>query len=190
MKQIFFFATPADIKPVIYALEMDKDLGFVRVGIHDRPDPPIVSSSEISQPGIATNETASGSISYLIVPRGAHLQTREYINEESSRPGTKEWSVYNGFNEESVEVTLAGLWKEGTLLPGSVKTMHTTKWAQAIMRNFQSELKKEDFKKVQSWWLGREALQMLRTGKRLSVTAVQSPPEYDLTLENLPVELR
>lgn len=187
MKQTFFFATPGDIKPVISALEANREIGFVKIGPHDRPDPKIISGSDIPQPGISTHETASGSISYLIVPLGTDLQATEYLDEETK---LKQWNIYNGFNEDSVEFTPAGLWKDGTLLPGSIKTMHSTKFSQSIMREFQSILKKHQFQKVQSWWLGKEALEMLKSGKRLTVTAVQSPPEYDLTVENLPPELR
>ena len=177
-------------RPIIDVLETGDNIGFVKVGSYDTPHPPILSSSQISQPGIATHETASGSDSYLIVPKDAKLNTREYMSEYSASLGEKRFSVYNGFNEDSVEIILAGLWRDQTLLPGSVKTMHKTKFSQTVMRNFQAILKKQKFTKVLSWWISPEALQMLRAGKRLSTTAVQSPPEYDLRLENLPPDLR
>jgi hypothetical protein len=190
MKQILFFATPNDIRPIISALEAAGDIGFVRVGNHDTENPPVLSGGDLPQPGIATHETASGSISYLIVPREGRLHVGHYISEDPDTFGQKRWSVYNGFNEESVEMTLAGIWDDNTLLPGSIKTMHTSKFAQSMMRAFQAALRKQKFEKVQSWWLGQEALDMLRAGKRLSTTAVQSPPEYDLLPEHVPAELR
>ncbi|MBY3325629.1 hypothetical protein HFO02_18780 [Rhizobium laguerreae] len=69
-------------------------------------------------------------------------------------------------------MTLAGIWEDGTLLPGSVRSMHNNEFAKKIMRDFQASLKKAKFEKVQSWWLSTEAVQMLRAGKRLSTTAV------------------
>ncbi len=36
--------------------------------------------------------------------------------------------------------------------------------------------------KVREWWLAREAMKMLKAGKRLTTTAEQSPPEFDLKL--------
>lgn len=189
-KQILFFATSNDIRPIVSALDAAGNIGFVRVGQHETENPPILSGADIPPPGIATHETASGPTSYLIVPRMGELHARQYVSEDPDTVGKKRWSVYNGFNEDSVEMTLAGIWDDDTLLPGSIKTMHTSKFAQSIMRAFQAALKKQKFEKVQSWWLGQEALDMLRTGKRLSTTAVQSPPEYDLLPEHLPAELR
>ncbi len=43
----------------------------------------------------------------------------------------------------------------------------------------------EGFVKAQSWWLRKEAIEMLKSGGRLTTTAAQSPPEYDLQVEHL-----
>ena len=90
--------------------------------------------------------------------------------------------IGNGDNEDAVMLTLAGLWITGTLLPGNMSTMHTTAVAQRLMRWFLSALQQEGFTKVDLWWLGQQALEMLRAGKRLTTTAEQSPPEFDLRL--------
>ena len=172
MKQILFFATPNDIQPIISALETTNKIVFARVGSYDIKDPPLISGAEIPNPGVATNETASGSDSYLVVPAGSRLNLHPYTSEDSDTFGRKMWSVYSGFNDESVEMTLAGIWEDGTLLPGSVRSMHNNEFAKKIMRDFQASLKKAKFEKVQSWWLSTEAVQMLRAGKRLSTTAV------------------
>lgn len=94
--------------------------------------------------------------------------------------GEKRWTIYNRDNEETVILNLAGLWKTGTLLPGSISTLHATPVAQQLMKWFLAAIKNEGFTKIRDWWLGREAIDMLRAGKRLSTTAEQSPPEYDL----------
>ncbi|MFC2250028.1 hypothetical protein ACETRX_10420 [Labrys portucalensis] len=190
MKQVLFFSTQSDISPVITSLEKDSGVIFVRSGHYDIMDPPVLSSKDLSNVGIATSETASTSISYLIMPSNSKIISREYISEDPMTFGRKQWSVYNGFNEDSVEMTLAGIWEGKVLLPGSVKTMHNTPFAQMVIRKFASLLKQAQFKKIQSWWLGPEALQMLRAGKRLSTTAVQSPPDYDLRPEHIPAELK
>lgn len=74
---------------------------------------------------------------------------------------------------------MAGLWRTGTLLPGIMDTMHDTPVAQQLMRWFLSALKQDGFVKIDLWWLGKEALEMLQAGKRLTETAEQSPPEFD-----------
>lgn len=76
---------------------------------------------------------------------------------------------------------MAGKWKD-MLLPGSMGTMHETAPAQQLMKWFLAALKAEGFTKVDIYWVGKEALEMLKAGKRLSTTAEQSPPEFDLKL--------
>jgi hypothetical protein len=66
------------------------------------------------------------------------------------------------------------------LLPGLADTLHQAQASQRLMKGFLQSLKRNGFTKVESWWLGPEAMQMLRGGKRLTKTAVQSPPEFDL----------
>ena len=61
-------------------------------------------------------------------------------------------------------------------------TLHENSVAQQLMKWFLSALKQKEFTKVREWWLGPEALEMLRAGRRLTTTAEQSPPEYDLEL--------
>lgn len=185
MKQVLFFATPDDIRPIIAALQTANPIAFARIGSHEVKNPTLLSGDQIPDPGIATNETASGSVSYVIIPAGAKLNVQQYKSEDPDTFGRTMWSVYSGFNEDSAEITLAGIWTDGTLLPGSVKTMYKGPFSQKILKDFQSALKKAKFEKVQSWWLGPSALEMLKSGKRLTTTAVQSPPDYDLRPENL-----
>ncbi|CAA9489481.1 MAG: hypothetical protein AVDCRST_MAG91-464, partial [uncultured Sphingomonadaceae bacterium] len=92
------------------------------------------------------------------------------------------WTLDNSDNEESVILTMAGIWEDETLLPGLMDTLHQTPVAQQLMKWFLTALKKESFTKIESWWVGKEAMEMLRAGKRLTTTAVQSPPEFDLKL--------
>lgn len=186
MKRVYFFATPADIKPVLRRFENNAPIKFVEQGHLTSPNAPVYfSAEELPTPGIATNETGSGSISYLVLPRHEANPVESYVSTAPETAGKRRWSSYNAINESSVVMTLAGLWDADTLLPGNVSTLHGTKEAQQLMRWFLSSLKKERFIKVQSWWLGKEATEMLKSGRRLTTTAVQSPPEYDLKVEHL-----
>jgi hypothetical protein len=53
------------------------------------------------------------------------------------------------------------------------------------MNVFSAALKAEGFDKVDQWWVGREAMKMLKRGERLSTAAVQSPPAFDLKLPDV-----
>lgn len=180
MKRIYFFATPTDIVPVLGRIEAAAPLKFVVAANLTTPNPVIYSTaSGIPEPGVSTHETGALSRQLLVSFRDAKTHLRTFVGER----GEKRWMTDNGFNEETVALTMAGRWGEDILLPGNMSTLHDTAAAQQLMKGFRDALKREGFVQVKRfWWLGREAMEMLRAGKRLTTTAVQSPPEYDLTL--------
>jgi len=110
----------------------------------------------------------------------SHRDTKNHMDVSVTKKGEKRWNLFNADNEETVSLIMAGLWKTGTLLPGGMATLYETPVAQQLMKWFLSALKQEGFTKVQDWWLGKEALEMLKAGRRLTTTAEQSPPEFDL----------
>ena len=177
MKRIFFFATPADIVPVLKRFEGNAPLKFVDMEDVTTPNRSIyLESSDIPKPGIATRETGSQSHSYLV----SHRDTKNILRPYTTRKGEKRWSLDNGGNEETVILTMAGKWKD-MMLPGIMNTLHGTPVAQQLMKWFLAALKAEGFTKVDMYWMGAEALEMWKAGKRLS-QAEQSPPEFDLQL--------
>lgn len=178
MKRIFFFATPADITPALKRFEANAPLKFIEGGTLLDPNPPIYfEASQLPNIGIATHETGSQSQGFLV----SHRDTKNVLRPYTMRNGEKRWSLDNGSNEETVILTMAGLWKD-MLLPGIMNTLHDTSVAQQLMKWFLAALKAEGFTKVDLYWMGKEALEMLKAGKRLSMTAEQSPPEFDLKL--------
>lgn len=179
MKRIFFFATPSDIVPVLKRFEVCALLKFVEIGNLETPNRMVyMEISQIPNPGISTHETGSLSKKYLVSHRSAKNIMRSFIGGK----GESRWTLENGDNEETVVLNMAGLWETGTLLPGSIMTLHETPVAQQLMRWFLLALKKEKFIKIREWWVGHEAMEMLKAGRRLSTTAEQSPPEFDLKL--------
>jgi hypothetical protein len=179
MKKILFFATPSDIEPVLRRFEANAPLKFVEMGTLSTPNRAIyLESSQIPYPGIATHETGSLSKGYMVSPR----DTKNHMDVSFTRKGEKRWNLFNADNEETVTLGMGGIWKTGTLLPGDMATLHQTPVAQQPMKWFLSALKQEGFTKVREWWLGHEAMEMLKAGKRLTTTAEQSPYEYDLKL--------
>ena len=178
MKRIFFFATPRDIVPVLRRTVARERLKFVEGGNRADPNFPIyLEPDDIPEPGVSTHETGNASRNYLVSPQAAVQKVEAFIDDA----GERRWRLFNGLNEDSVDLVLAGLWKE-MLLPGIMSTLHNSAEAQRIMRAFHSALRSEGFVKLDLWWLGQEAFEMLKAGKRLSKTAEQSPPEFDLRL--------
>ena len=177
MKRIHFFSTPADIIPALRRFEANAPLKFVETSNLTSPERDIyLESQQIPSPGISTHETGNSSVSYMVSLR----DTKNNVHTFIGHGGEKRWTLDNSDNEETVILTMAGLWKEEMLLPGLMDTMHETPISQQLMKWFVAALKAEGFTKVDNWWLGKEAMMMLKAGKRLSTTAEQSPPEFDL----------
>lgn len=177
--KVLFFATPNDISPALAEFEAGLSLKFVETGITSNPNRAIyLESDEIPEPGLATHETASRSKAYLV----SHRETRNHTRSETRPNGQKRWDVRLADNEEAVLLSLGGLWTTGTLLPGIMDDMHGNAVTKELIKAFSTALKKQGFKKVRSWWVGPEAMQMLKEGKRLATTAEQSPAAYDLGL--------
>lgn len=179
MKQILFFATPADVVPLLERFQTNAPIKFVEMGTRDTPDrKTYLEVAQLPAPGIATHETGSLSSAYLVSQRDTVNQVRPTVMKN----GEKRWNLFNADTEGTVTLGLAGLWKTGTLLPGSMATVHTDPMAQQLMKWFQKALKDQGFSKIRNWWVGKDAMEMLKAGKRLATTAEQSPPEFDLKL--------
>jgi hypothetical protein len=177
MKRIYFFATPADASALLRLFESASPIKYVKYGQSETPNPPIyLSSASIPSLGIATEATGSTSIAYLVSLHDS-MNNMERFTDAAGRT---RWLIDNGNNDSSTILTMAGLWGADILLPGNMCTLHDTKPAQQLMRGFSSALKKTGFVKVDMWWVGPEALAMLRAGKRLATAAVESPSDYDV----------
>lgn len=178
MQRTFFFATPSDIIPVLKRFASSEELKFVEMGNMTTPNRPIVlDASDLLDPGVSTHETGNASRAYLVSPRDSVNHMHKFVGKD----GAAHWSVDNSDNENSAVLIMAGRWKD-MLLPGLMNTLHRTEPAQRLMKAFHVALKKEGFVKIEHWWIGNEALAMLKAGKRLSTTAEQSPPQFDLVL--------
>jgi hypothetical protein len=178
-RKVLFFATPSDISPALVEFESRLPLKFVLMGEWADVNRPIyLTSEEIPEPGIATHESAIRSRAYMVSRREIKNHLRV-----SNHGGRKGWNLFSADNEGAVVLTLGGLWTTGTLLPGMMDSMHDNAMTKELLSAFSAALKKQGFKKVDRlWWLGAEAMEMLRAGKRLTKTAEQSPPAFDLKI--------
>jgi hypothetical protein len=72
------------------------------------------------------------------------------------------------------------MWNEEILLAGRVGTASNSEESQKLMKRFHSAIKRR-FIKVKAYWVGHGALELLRSGNRLTI-AEQSPREFDFTV--------
>jgi hypothetical protein len=83
-------------------------------------------------------------------------------------------------NPDTIEFTPAGMWNEEIVLHGRVATASDTPGSKELMKHFRSALKKH-FVKVNAFYVGTSALQLLKQGKRLTLS-LQTPRAFDLKL--------
>ena len=181
MKSVYFFATPNDIRQVLHRVESNALLRFVEGGtMFSSNRNEYLEATEISDLGVASHETGSQSTGYMVTLRDEENNVRT----STMKNGALRWDLHNSDTPGSVILTPAGLWKE-MLLAGNVGTVHDDPVAQMLMKRFQSAIKSESFAKAGRFWVGREALEFLDSGRRLSTTAEQSPPEFDIRPEHV-----
>ena len=142
MKYIHFYATGADILPVLHRLEDDQPVKYIPTGKRSEINRPIyLTWKEIPDLGIATNESGFLSRAYMVSPR----DIKNVMYAFTDNAGRKQWLLSNGDNPDSVLLATAGLWTSGSLLPGNMRTLHDTSSAQRIMKRFLSSVKAEGF---------------------------------------------
>src|SRR4051794_29797167 len=99
MKRIFFFATSADIVPVLNRFEENTPMKFVEMGTLTTPNRAIyLKSEQIPAPGVSTHETGSLSQGYMV----SYRDTKNVMQAFAGRKGEKRWSLDNSDNEETI----------------------------------------------------------------------------------------
>jgi len=137
---------------------------------------PFTSGAELPSLGIATDESAVNSASFLIAESSMEIRPRRIpLNDGSIRVQFDQLE-----NPDTVLLTPAGVWSEGVVLYGTVGTASDSNASKALMKAFERGFKKH-FTKVKAYWVGPRAFARLKDGNRLTIAA-QSPRDFDLTL--------
>lgn len=168
---IRFFATRNDVLPVLESVEMACPIDYVQFGATDAAKAvKFPSVHAIPNLGIASSDSAINCATYLICKRGYQVQARairgRYLFDQLLNP-------------ETVTFTPAGLWGGDILLHGRFATTSASSDSAELMKRIGSAVRSR-FEKIKAFYVGREAAQMLGSGKRLAI-AVQSPQTLDLS---------
>jgi hypothetical protein len=174
--QLSFFAATADSEELLRALETKYDLYFAKAGLFDTPAVEVRQSLfEISDLGIVFNGDANQATTYLIV-EDAGLPLEARVIEQ--RDGKKKYAIDQIGNQKTVAFRPGGAFRQGILVAGQVGTASQHRESVELYRVFESELRRQ-FKKIKSFYLGKEAAELLDRGWRLTANA-RSPSIYDL----------
>jgi len=176
-KLIPFYAVKEDLLPMLKALKSDSSVKYVRTG-GQLPEPSLTvvdHAKDIPNLGKAASETGNFCDTFLV------SKSEQQIVVRSARVlGQERFFIDQLHNPNTVTFTPAGIWNQDILLAGYVGTASGSEESQKLMKRFHSAIRKR-FVKIKAYWVGHEALKLLQNGKRLTI-AVQSPPEFDLTI--------
>jgi hypothetical protein len=174
-----FFATKNDLLPNIDKLESNLDIYYVLSGIFDKKQTyKYQSLVDIDEIGTATAKTLSLCNSYLVIPKNVKIRNRWVFQ----RRGGIKFAYDQENNPKSIVIRPGGVYQDKFLLAGAVSTLGETKESTDLFNKF-SKLLTNGFEKIKDFYLGPESLIMLNEGKRLVTISIDSPVEYDLSLE-------
>src|SRR5262249_49812017 len=133
------------------------------------------AGAEIPNLGKANADSSSACEAFLVCNRETPINLRTVQGNNVERI-----CVDQLLNSDSVEFKPGGVWNEDVVLHGRVATASESQMSQTLMKRFQAAIKKA-FSKVKAYYVGPQALKLLQSGKRLTISA-QSPKEFDLGL--------
>jgi len=178
-KQIFFFATLVDIKPVLEEMESLLAVSYYKTGLFDNRDIEFYKTAfDFPNLGYTLHGDWIGTDSYLVMPKEELL----YIRNVPQRAGGTKYAVDQQVNPASVTLNLGGqfLKKQDILVAGKIGTISESAFALDYFKKFSSMVKR--FKRIGSFYVGPEAEKKLKSGWRL-VTDERRDKAYDLAFE-------
>ena len=180
MKLIPFYAGVKDLESFVESIDANNSLRYylTRNYSKDEVQNGIVAYDKGAMiPNLGWASAGSGNIcdSFLVCDRTSPMVLRTIHGN-----GDNWFSVDQLLNPDTIEFTPAGIWNDKIVISGRVATVSETTSAQALMRLFSKTIKHQ-FTRVKSYYVGPEALSLLKSGHRLT-PAANAAPMIDLVL--------
>jgi len=169
------FATRNDIDFLLQSIELQQDMQFVRTGMFDQPTANIVLTlRKDADLGVALYGDQSHEPTYLVGERGCLINVRPVPQHGG---GTK-YVIDQQINPKTVVFRSGGVFKNQCVIAGYIGTISEDPVSNDLFRLFNKEIKRQ-FEKIKSYYVGKEAAELLVKGWRLT-TSADSPEIYDL----------
>ncbi|QJE95266.1 hypothetical protein [Luteolibacter luteus] len=175
-KSINLFAAGDDWRNLLSSVEEQMTIYYVRGGAQNGPPCRMGSHRELEKLGSSDSGNANGDQTYLCVRGDADIEVRGV----DQRNGGRMDFVDQKTNFDTVAIKTGGQFESNVLIAGQIGTVSESEWSLRAFAIFQKEVRKR-FEKVKSYYVGKEALKLLRDGWRLTAN-VRSPEAYDLSL--------
>lgn len=163
-KQIPMYATKNDFAAVFRGVSLERPIDFVATGLFDKAEMTILHESD---------DIASFS-AYMAFDRGLSIEQRVV----PQRDGTTKFAIDPMINKKTIIFRCGGLIGNERLVAGDIAASDTNEQSEEIYRLFVRHIMK-NFKKVKSYYVGPEAMDLFDQGIRLSPSE-KSPELYDL----------
>jgi hypothetical protein len=176
-KQLMFFATKEDIKPVLLQFEDFLQVKYFKAGLFDTSEMnEIKSLSSIPNLGIASTGDWNTDQRYVIVLASNSLTMRSIQQKD----GTVKYAVDLLANPNGCVIQLGGIYNEKILLAGKIGIVSKSVSSDDIFRKIRKIIIAA-FTKVDEFYVGNDALMKLKAGWRLVADSDRSK-EYDLAI--------
>jgi hypothetical protein len=177
MPNRYFFATAEDLRPGLARLDAAPGLRYVRCGLSKADHPEEFERGDaLPSLGVATSGHVTGNPQFLVLLRSAAVEVRPV----HFRSGGTEYAVDQLANPDSVVLQPGGRLADGPFVAGSVASICATKDARTLLKTVSTAITR-GFTRVQSFWLGPEALKLFRGGAiRFVTSSISASRNYDL----------
>ena len=177
-KIINLFATGGDWHNLLASIEDKIEVFYVKSGIKNDT----LSCKESHRGWEGLGSSISGNLNndsaFLCVSKNASIKFRGV----DQRDGGRIDFIDQMENPDTVSLKIGGQFGERILVAGQIGTISDSDWSLHAFSIFHREVKKQ-FVKIKSYFVGNEALELLRNGWRLTAN-VRSPKIYDLQVDD------
>ena len=173
--QLNMFASKVDLAMLMRAVELKKELQYVHAGLFDSPKiNQRLTLLNDANFGIAFKGDSNLEERYLIADRLEIIDVRSV----SQYGGGVKYAIDQKNNPRSIIFRPGGQFSETCIIAGIIGTISEDMYSLTLFNLFSKEIKKQ-FRRIQSFWVGKDAENLRHKGWRLT-NSVKSSPLYDL----------
>ncbi|MGA8078360.1 MAG: hypothetical protein WB868_13365 [Xanthobacteraceae bacterium] len=173
--QFMFYATARDLTPTLSLLESQKKLQYtpMRRVVSDKTQI-YLSYADIPDFGLTYDPTAVMNPAYLVALQGTAVQ----VESIPQRKGGINFAIDQKLNKDTVTLRPGGMYGQDALLYGAIGTVSESD-ASLNLYDFMVAPYLARFEQVNEFFLGPEALDLWKSGIRLTTSAT-SPTKFYL----------
>jgi len=169
-KQILFFAVKNDFIKILKKFEKNTNVCYISMGLFDEIPTNINS---LLHPdlniGFVKNGDWNHNDSYLIYP--SHFEPK--IESIEQRRGGIKYAVDQSNNKDSILILLGGDFEKRTIIASRISSISNSDFSKKSI-SLLNKIIKSEFKKINNFYVGPEALEYMKRGFRLTAS-VNSP---------------